>query len=55
VRNLPSARLQKVIAGALTEEVLLAADKAVESECRMHQALRKETSLKVVYKKYGAF
>jgi hypothetical protein len=42
VPNLLSARLQKVIAGALTEEGLLDAEKAVERENSMHQALRKK-------------
>jgi regulator of RNase E activity RraA len=44
-----------IIPKALTEEVLLDAEKAVSKERGMHQALRKGMPLKEAYERYGAF
>lgn len=44
-----------IIPKALTEEVLLDAEKAVSKERGMHQALRKGMPLKEAYRRYGAF
>jgi regulator of RNase E activity RraA len=44
-----------IIPNALTEEVLLDAEKAVRKERGMHQALRKGMPLKEAYKRYGSF
>jgi regulator of RNase E activity RraA len=44
-----------VIPGALTEEVLLEAERKMRNEAGMRQALRRGMPLKEVYKKFGAF
>jgi len=44
-----------IIPKALTEEVLLQAEKAMSKERRMHQALRKGMPLNEAYKRYGSF
>jgi 4-hydroxy-4-methyl-2-oxoglutarate aldolase len=44
-----------IIPKALTEEVLLDAEKAVTKERGMHRALRRGMSLKEAYKRYGSF
>ena len=44
-----------IIPKALTEEVLLDAEKTVRKERGMHRALRKGMPLKEAYKRYGAF
>jgi regulator of RNase E activity RraA len=44
-----------IIPKALTEEVLLDAEKALSKERGMHQALRKGMLLKEAYKRYGTF
>ena len=44
-----------IIPRALTEEVLLDAEKAVTKERGMHRALRRGMSLKEAYKRYGSF